>query len=342
MAVFLEVLNGRYAGTRIEIPAGQTVQVGRTARANVAFAEDHHMSGVHFALEWVSEGLALRDLNSRNGTFLNGQRIEHVALAHGDRIAAGNTELLVHLQGELAAEEPRAAAARSSAVAPASTTAADRSQTAEGGVAPLIGSASPMSLLDAPWLPPLTSVTAKLLEALRGEFQPLYAILDSARDPLVLAVLFQCDQEYQSLYEGPEGEELSVVAPYLVRLPKDSPLLEVVARTSWGKSWGVFFTSDSPFAEVRKHLRYFLMVKLPEGKQVYFRFYDPRVLRVYLPTCTADEMRSFFGPIKCFLMEGEKPQTAVRFAPSPRGVQSVVASLSPKDEASSAGAPVVA
>src|SRR6516162_978737 len=101
MAVFLKVLNGRSTGTLVEIPAGQTVQVGRTTKANVVFAEDQHMSGVHFALEWVSEGLALRDLNSRNGTFVNGQRIEYLTLAHGDRIAAGSTELMVHLQGEL-------------------------------------------------------------------------------------------------------------------------------------------------------------------------------------------------------------------------------------------------
>jgi hypothetical protein len=340
MAVFLKVLNGRSTGTLVEIPAGQTVQVGRTTKANVVFAEDQHMSGVHFALEWVSEGLALRDLNSRNGTFVNGQRIEYLTLAHGDRIAAGSTELMVHLQGELAAEP--GAAVGSSAVGASSAKEADRSETPSGGIAPLMGSASPMSLIDAPWLPPLTPATAKLLEALQGQFQPLYAILDTARDPLVLAILFQCHQEYQSLYEGPEGEELSVVAPYLVRLPKDSPLLEVVVRASWGKSWGVFLTSDSPFSDVRKHLRHFLMAKLLDSKQVYFRFYDPRVLRVYLPTCTAEETRSFFGPIKYFLMEGEKPEEVVRFATGPRGVQSVVAPLSPKDEGASADTTVSA
>jgi hypothetical protein len=341
MTVFLEVINGPYTGARVEIPAGQTVHVGRTTRANVVFAEDQHMSGLHFALEWVPEGLALRDLNSRNGTFVNGQRIAQAALAHGDRIAAGNTELVVHV-GELAAVVPPVPTGRSPAVGPASPANADESHTAEGGMAPPIASAAATSLIDAPWLSPLTPPTAKLLELLRERFQPLYAILDAARDPLVLAVLFQCGQEYQPLYEGPEGEKLSVVAPYLVRLPKDSPLLEVVVRASWGKSWGVFLSSESPLADVRKHLRHFLMVKLPEGKQVYFRFYDPRVLRAYLPTCTAEETGAFFGPIKYFLTEGEKSDAAVCFAPGPQGVQSVVAPLSPKDEGSSAGATAVA
>jgi Domain of unknown function (DUF4123)/FHA domain len=378
MPLFLEVLSGRYAGTRIEIPAGQTVQVGRTTKANVVFAEDAHMSSLHFALDWVSGGLAVRDLASRNGTFVNGQRIEQAPLVHGDRIRAGSTELLLYLEGEPAAAGPAVVASPQGAASPAvvagspgsppivvsshtmgpasppvrstlapvgapSPAAGDRPQTVQKDTepAPVIGTASPATLLEAPWLPPLTPVTTKLLEALRGQFQPLYAILDAARDPLVLAILFQSDQEYQSLYEGPEGNKLSVVAPYLVRLPKDSPLLEVVVRASWGKSWGVFLTSDSPLADVRRHLRHFLMVKLPDGKQVYFRFYDPRVLRVYLPTCTVEETRAFFGPIKSVLMEEEKPEAALCFAPGDRGVQKVVAPLAPKGGSGSAGASVV-
>ena len=64
---------------------------------------------------------------------------------------------------------------------------------------------------------------------------------------------------------------------------------------------------------MRRHLRHFLEVQLPDGKQVYFRFYDPRVLRVFLPTCTADEINQFFGPIKQYLMEDEKPDKLLQF-----------------------------
>jgi hypothetical protein len=324
MRITLETLTGASAGKRIVLESGQVVRVGRTGRAEVVFAEDAHMSGMHFALEWGAEGLVIRDLGSSNGTLVNGQRVEHAALAHGDRIRAGDTEFSVQMEAGTAGEEtpsPRGAL----------PLPAGRPETASGGTATALTtqSAAP-SLLDAPWLPPLTPVTSRLLRALRQEFQPLYALLDAARDPLVLAILFESKQEYQSLYEGTEGEKLSAVAPYLVRLPNDSPLLEVLARAAWGKSWGVFLTSDSPFTDIRRHLRYFLMVKLPEGKQVYFRFYDPRVLRVYLPTCTADETRTFFGPIKCFLVEGDKPEAALRFAPGAQGVEQAVGLLASK------------
>ena len=44
-----------------------------------------------------------------------------------------------------------------------------------------------------------------------------------------------------------------------------------------------------------------------KGKDMYFRLYDPRVLRVFLPTCTPDELTDFFGPIGTFLIESDKP-----------------------------------
>ena len=58
----------------------------------------------------------------------------------------------------------------------------------------------------------------RLLALLRNDYQPLYAILDAARDIKILALLMQSKEEHQSLYEGVQGAKLSQVAPYLVRL----------------------------------------------------------------------------------------------------------------------------
>jgi hypothetical protein len=153
----------------------------------------------------------------------------------------------------------------------------------------------------------------RLFSLFRDHYQPLYAVLDTARDIKILAMLMQTKEQYQSLYEGTEGDKLAHVAPYLVRLDKDSLLLGSLVLEGWGNSWGVYFTSDRDFQEVRRHLRHFLEVQLPDGKQVYFRYYDPRVLRVFLPTCNADETKQFFGPIQYYLMEDEKPETLLRF-----------------------------
>ena len=146
----------------------------------------------------------------------------------------------------------------------------------------------------------------QVLAALRAEGSPLFAVLDAARESRVLRILQRSNHEYESLYEGPQGQELAEVAPYLVRLPARSQVLEQLVRGGWGKSWGIFLTSTLPFKETRRHLRKFLKVlDGSSGQQLYFRFYDPRVLRVFLPTCTAEQRAMFMGPLDCLLLEGE-------------------------------------
>jgi len=75
----------------------------------------------------------------------------------------------------------------------------------------------------------------------------------------------------------------------------------------------VFLKSGSSLPRLRKHLREFLVVRDAAGRRLVFRYYDPRVLRVYLPTCTTDELRTVFGPIDTFWMEGEDPAEMVEF-----------------------------
>ena len=187
----------------------------------------------------------------------------------------------------------------------------------------------------------------RLLALLRNDCQPLYAILDAARDIKILALLMQSKEEHQSLYEGVQGAKLSQVAPYLVKLDKDSLMLGSLLLEGWGNNWGVYLTCTSDFPEVRRHLRHFLEVQLPDGKQVYFRFYDPRVLRVFLPTCTADEINQFFGPIKQYLMEDEKPDKLLQFSNTGRGADKKVVDLAQaavaedKRPASSPGIPTL-
>ncbi len=145
---------------------------------------------------------------------------------------------------------------------------------------------------------------AEIVQALAGS-QPLYAILDSARTPRVLEFLSKCKDRFHSLYEGESAVHMASCAPYLVRLPEKSRLIRKLARDAWGDSWGVFLVSEAPFEDVRKHLRHFLIVQVEGAPDHYFRYYDPRVLPVFLGTCTKEERAQFFGPASKFLMEAE-------------------------------------
>ena len=46
---------------------------------------------------------------------------------------------------------------------------------------------------------------------------------------------------------------------------------------------------------------------------MYFRWYDPRVLSVYLPTCTAEEFAAIFGPVAAFFLESDDVTQALQF-----------------------------
>jgi len=179
------------------------------------------------------------------------------------------------------------------------------------------------ALSDAPSsaeLRPIDAPEDRLLEILGGRAQPLFALLDAARDYRVHALLAESGHEFQSLYEGAQGKELAEVAPYLVRLPAQSRLLEQLVRDGWGQSWGVYLTSEGSFKGIRKQFRHFLMVKTEDGKELYFRFYDPRVLRVFLPTCGSSEAAEFFGPIRRFWCEHQTPRVLLEFTLTEQGV----------------------
>ncbi len=140
-----------------------------------------------------------------------------------------------------------------------------------------------------------------------------YAVLDGASIPDLLENMHRFQPEHECLYRGDLPADLAHAAPYLVRLEPESELAEWVIGQGWGRHWGIFAISPADLREMRRHFRTFLMVHDSEGKPLYFRYYDPRVLRVYLPTCNAEELATMFGPVACYLLEAEEPNTVLRF-----------------------------
>jgi hypothetical protein len=102
-------------------------------------------------------------------------------------------------------------------------------------------------------------------------------------------------ERHQSLYDGPGGENFEDMAPFLVGpMRAGSALLDRFVLEGWGKRWGIYCTSHDKFNDVRRHFRRFLMVELESThEKVYFRFYDPGVLRGFWPTCNAAQKREF-------------------------------------------------
>jgi hypothetical protein len=165
------------------------------------------------------------------------------------------------------------------------------------------------STFQVQWWPP------EVLRTLREKPEPLLALIDASRDKRIWPLLSCSAVHYSCLFEGARAQWLAAWALYLVSLPKSSVLLESLVPEGWGKHWGVYLTSLAPFETVRAHLRQFLWVQTETGEKLYFRFYDPRTLRVFLPTLTLAEQQRFFGPIRSYLMEDELPERIVKWTP---------------------------
>ena len=142
-----------------------------------------------------------------------------------------------------------------------------------------------------------------------------FAILDGAISPAVLDLLNQSGTYYQSLYEGEQSADVARYGPYLVQIQPDRPFLPYLVKAAWGMFWGVFLGSPQSFEETRKHLRRFLIVDNGSGSKVLFRYYDPRVLRVFLPSCEPEQRKEFFGPIRCYFAETEPAPGLTAFTP---------------------------
>lgn len=138
-------------------------------------------------------------------------------------------------------------------------------------------------------------------------------VLDAARIEGLPAILAAAEAGSESLYSGPTASELADVAPHLAGCAQGSKLNHWLFETAWGQSAGILLESEVSLDELRTHLRRFLMVLDEGGKRLYFRFYDPRVLRIFLPTCDAEQLKAFFGPITAFVAEDEDPTRALRF-----------------------------
>ena len=71
--------------------------LGRNPDADVRL-DDSWVSRVHCEISEISGNLLVRDLDSRNGTLVNGQYVKEAHLLPGDRLTVGLTSFEVHYQ----------------------------------------------------------------------------------------------------------------------------------------------------------------------------------------------------------------------------------------------------
>lgn len=102
MTVRLEVISGPHCGQKFEFSEVDRFLVGRGHKAHFRLADrDQYFSRSHFLVDLNPPQCQLYDLQSTNGTYVNGERVTECVLRDGDRISGGDTEFLVKIIGDL-------------------------------------------------------------------------------------------------------------------------------------------------------------------------------------------------------------------------------------------------
>jgi len=98
----LLAIAGPLKDSTFALPSGE-IHIGRDP-SNLLSINDLSLSRRHCALSRDDEGYKIRDLDSRNGTSVNGVSVKETRLRHGDQISVGDSIFLLLLHDD--AEEP--------------------------------------------------------------------------------------------------------------------------------------------------------------------------------------------------------------------------------------------
>jgi hypothetical protein len=164
----------------------------------------------------------------------------------------------------------------------------------------------------------MSTQQVKLVQALFHEGEYLYAVLDAARESRVPAFLDAAQERYAPL--RPSAQDPRAI-PYLALITPSSRMLDVLLKDAWGQRWGCYVSSRAGFDEVFHHLSAYLVLTAANGNTFTFRFFDPRVLPVFLRGLTPGELTAFFGPVSRIITEGDDPGLALEYQDSGRGLR---------------------
>lgn len=154
----------------------------------------------------------------------------------------------------------------------------------------------------------------ELKRHLFSERTNVFAVLDGASIKDLPTRLYETNPPHYCLFRGDLEPDVASAAPYLVGLIDGTPFTEWLLDGNVAEHWGIFAQSLRSITEMRKHFRALVTVHDEMGKPMIFRFYDPRVLHTFLPTCNPGELKTFFGSVDRFLAETGKNGVISSFA----------------------------
>jgi pSer/pThr/pTyr-binding forkhead associated (FHA) protein len=90
----LRFISGKYQGGEYPLGEGQEIVIGRSSELDMVLVEEM-VSRKHARIALSDGVISIEDLGSTNGTFVNGEKVDHGTLKEGDRVLIGTNILKV-------------------------------------------------------------------------------------------------------------------------------------------------------------------------------------------------------------------------------------------------------
>ncbi|PXF64393.1 DUF4123 domain-containing protein [Kangiella spongicola] len=137
-----------------------------------------------------------------------------------------------------------------------------------------------------------------------------YAIIDAAKKGSIPYFLEGMKATFASLLQGDDAKKLAEVAPYIVLLEKGSDVSQWYMEKLYGNSVGFALKTNLGIEGLIQFWARKVKTRIPGTEEKgFFRYYDPSVLREYLPILEEDnELIEFMGTTNSILVEAQKPE----------------------------------
>lgn len=124
-----------------------------------------------------------------------------------------------------------------------------------------------------------------------------YLILDGAQIGDLIKTIYRLQPaaEIDILYLNTPFAELQEVSPVLVKITPNNALYQHF-QAQWQNTAGIHMIATGDLYSLGNHLRTSLQAKI-NGQAYFFRFYDPRILSLWLETLTKQQQQQFMGSI---------------------------------------------
>lgn len=138
-----------------------------------------------------------------------------------------------------------------------------------------------------------------------GSELSVFAILDGAKNHKIYSFVHNSGLASSCLFSGKMSYAMTRAAPHVVELERYHPSTLELLELMWGNRCGIIVTADKAkgMKGVRNHCRRISKVMSPAKRPLYFRFYDPEILKVMLPVCAVEEVQYLTGPMNHIFLE---------------------------------------